>query len=98
MLQAARGKRFNCSPCRDVHELKQCNVDVVCRHIRIHDKVKQLLHGERRHPRAPEEGVDVLDVFSQEVKSPGMIQVHRLAHVNDVQLPLQCTGVSVRRL
>ena len=78
-------------PGREVHEPLQLRIDGGRGDAGVRDEVEQLLHGQCRHAGALKEGVDVLDVLPQEVQGAGVVQIHRLADVDDVQLTLPCT-------
>ena len=54
----------------------------------VDGKFEQLARGERLDAAPPEEIVDVRHVLAQKVERPRVVQVHRLAHVYDVQLLL----------
>ena len=69
-------------------ERLQTRLDVLGRHRRIGDEVKHLAHGGHRHAVLGEKLTQVKQILAQEIQTPGVIQVHRLAHVDDVRVSL----------
>lgn len=63
-------------------------VDVPGVDVGVDNEIEELAHGQRGHASLSEEVVDVQRILSQKVQRTRMIQVNRLAHIDDPQLTL----------
>mmetsp|Transcript_25722 Transcript_25722/g.69802 ORF Transcript_25722/g.69802 Transcript_25722/m.69802 type:complete len:458 (+) Transcript_25722:461-1834(+) len=79
--------------CGDFHEPVQCCIQGVLSNQGVHRKLEQLSHRQHSNAFGPEVVVDVLAVLSQEIQRLWVVQVYRLRHVNDPQLPLMVQDV-----
>lgn len=76
-------------PRGQLRQALQRGLQVVVAERGVGHKLKELAHRERGHALAAEVVVDVFGVLAQEVKGLGVVQVHALRHVDDVQLALR---------
>mmetsp|Transcript_100536 Transcript_100536/g.173635 ORF Transcript_100536/g.173635 Transcript_100536/m.173635 type:complete len:249 (-) Transcript_100536:381-1127(-) len=65
----------------------------------IGDEIEQLLHShDVSHPLVPEEVGDVAAILSQEIHGLGVVMLHTLRDVDDVQVSLQPQDIVLREI